>query len=212
MADFTKRSCASRRPVALFLFHTKPSLTGGLFRLRPALLSTNLATMKKLLFILVAILAIAGFSYYYFSAPKVLERRLDSLLASLSFGTITLKDMDKEGDNFASHFASEVEFSGAGNSIISGTVSPADMKEMYLIKFRTAAKSSQAERTGDFYVKLRAADEAEMDVTISMDIILRDNLSYPQEMPARLIWKKENGSWVISEVQMREPLEQELNF
>ena len=162
--------------------------------------------MKKLLFILVAILGIAGFTYYYFSAPKVLERRLDSLLSTLSFGTLSFGDMEKEGDKFASHFATEVEFSGAGNSIIAGSVGPDDMRELYLKQFRTAAKSSQAKRTGDFFVKLRAADRAEMDATIQLDIILRDNSSYKQVMPARLIWRKEGGKWVITEAQMQAPV------
>ncbi|MGJ8723151.1 MAG: hypothetical protein ACSHYB_01230 [Roseibacillus sp.] len=167
--------------------------------------------MKKFLFLLMAILGLAGFAYYYFSAPKVLERRLESLLGTLSFGTISLADMDKEADKFAAHFASEVEFSGSGNSIISGTVSPAEMRELYLIKFRTAAKSSQAKRTGDFFVKLQAADQAEMDATIQLDIILRDNVSYPQTMPVRLLWKKKGGQWVITEVQLQDPVHEDFN-
>lgn len=168
--------------------------------------------MKKFLSLVGVILALAGFSYYYLSAPKVLERRLDSLLGSLSFGAITLKDMEKEGQDFASHFAPQIEFSGAGNSIIAGTVSSAEMKELYLLKFRPAVKSSQAKRTGDFFVKLKSADRAEMDVTISMDIVLRDNTAYPQTVPSRLIWIKEGGTWLISEVQLREPVEEGLNF
>lgn len=162
--------------------------------------------MKKLLFIFAAILTIAGFSYYYLSTPKVLERRLDSLLSSLSFGSVSLKDTDKEAENFSSHFAEEVVFSGSGNEIISGTVSANEMREMYLNKFRAATKSSQAKRTGDFSVKLQAADRAEMDVTIELKIILRDNVSYPQTMPARLAWKKAGGNWVIAEVQLQNPL------
>lgn len=168
--------------------------------------------MKKLLLIVVAILAIAGFTYHYFSAPKILERRLDSLLDSLSFGAITLKDMDQEGEQFASHFAAEVEFSGSGNSIISGTVTPSEMKALYLEKFRTASKTSQAKRTGDFSVQLKAPDRAEMDATISLEVILRDNTSYPQSMPASFLWIKNDGKWVISEVQMREPLGGQINL
>ena len=114
--------------------------------------------------------------------------------------------MDKEADKFASHFAPEVEFSGAGNSIIAGTVGPAEMRELYLNQFRAASKSSQAKRSGDFYVKLRAADRAEMDATIQLDVILRDNMSYKQTMPVRLIWKKEGGEWVITEAQMQDPV------
>lgn len=167
--------------------------------------------MKKFLILLVTILGIAGFSYYYFSAPKVLERRLDSMLGTLSFGALNFGDMDKEADKFASHFASQVEFSGSGNSIIAGTVDPAEMRDLYLIKFRTAAKSSQAERTGDFFVKLQSADSAVMDATIQLDIILRDNVSYPQTMPVRLIWKKKEGEWVIVEVQLQDPLRSEVN-
>ena len=162
--------------------------------------------MKKLLFVLIAILGIAGFTYYYFSAPKVLERRLDSLLSTLSFGAISFGDMDKEADKFASHFAEEVEFSGSGNSIIAGSVGPAEMRELYLNQFRAAAKSSQAKRSGDFYVKLRAADQAEMDATIQLDIILRDNVSHKQTMPVRLIWKKKGGKWVITEAQLQDPV------
>lgn len=162
--------------------------------------------MKKLLLTLAAILGIAGFTYYYFSAPKTLERRLDSLLSSLSFGVVTLKDMDKEADNFASHFAEEVIFSGSGNEIISGTVSTNELREMYLEQFRIAAKSSQASRIGDFSVKLQAANQAEMDTTIELKIILRDNTSYPQTMPARLIWKKTGRSWVITEIKLQDPL------
>ena len=162
--------------------------------------------MKKLLFVLVAILGIAGFIYYYFSAPKVLERRLDSMLSTLSFGAISLGDMDKEADKFASHFASEVEFSGAGNSIIAGSVGPDELRSLYLDQFRAAAKSSQGKRTGNFYVKLQAADRAEMDATIELDITLRNNMSHKQTMPVRLIWRKTGGQWVITEAQLQDPV------
>ena len=137
--------------------------------------------MKKLLFLLVAVLAIAGFSYYYFSTPKILERRLDSLLDSLSFGTVSLGSVEKDADDFASHFAPEIEFSGSGNSIIMGTVSPDDLRALYLNQYRAAAKNSQAKRTGDFHVELTAADQAEMDATIELTTVLRDNTSYPQD-------------------------------
>ena len=162
--------------------------------------------MKKLLFILVAILGIAGFFYYYFSAPKVLERRLDSMLSTLSFGTISFGDIEKDADKFSSFFAAEVEFSGSGNSIIAGTVGPADMRELYLNQFRAAAKSSQAKRKGDFHVKLQAADRAEMDATIELDIVLRDNSSHLQTMPVRLTWRKSGGKWVITEAQLLDPI------
>lgn len=168
--------------------------------------------MKKVLLPLVAVLAIAGFSYFYFSTPKVLERRLDSLMESLSFGTVSLGSIEKEADDFVSHFANEIEFSGAGNSIIMGTVGPADMRELYLNQFRTAARSSQATRTGDFFIDLKAPDRAVMDATIELDIVLRDNLSYPQTMPVRLHWTKTGGKWLISEVQLQDPIDGDFNL
>ena len=168
--------------------------------------------MKKLLFLLVAVLGIAGFIYYYFSAPKVLERRLDSLMGTMSFGLVSLGDVEKEADKFAGHFADEVTFSGAGNEIISGTVEPSELRELYLNQFRPAAKSAKAQRTGDFFVKLTATNKAVMDATIELTITLRDNSSYPQSMPVRLSWVKKGGKWVISEVQMQLPSGQHLGI
>ena len=168
--------------------------------------------MKKLLILFALILALAGFFYYYFSTPKILERRLESLMDTLSFGVVSLKNIEKEGDHFASHFASEVTFSGAGNEIISGTVEPNERRELYLEKYRVALKSAQTQRIGEFFVKLTAANEAEMEATLQFKLILRDNTSYPQEMPTRLQWIKEDGKWVISEVQLQLPTEANLNF
>ena len=168
--------------------------------------------MKKLLTLLIAVLAIAGFIYYSFSAPRVLERRLNSLLGSLSFGVVSLKDLDKEGDKFASLFAEEVTFSGAGNEIISGTVNSEELKTLYLDQFRVAVKSSRAKRVGEFKVSLQSPKEANMQTSIQLDTVLRDNSSYPQTMPITLSWKKENGDWVITKVKMETPLEQDFNF
>lgn len=161
--------------------------------------------MKKLLIIVAAILGITGYVYFYFSAPRVLERRLDSLLDSMSFGLVTLKDMEKEGDHFASHFAPEVTFSGSGNEIVSGTVTPAELKEIYLLRFRVASKSANAATKGDVTAKLTSPDRAEMKAFVQVNIILRDNTSYPQNMPVELMWQKINGKWVISEVQLLKP-------
>ena len=161
--------------------------------------------MKKLLTLLAGVVVIAGFCYYYFSTPKILERRLDSLLGTLSFGVVSLTDLDKEGDRFASHFAQEITFSGSGNEIISGQVQPSNLRALYLDKYRVAAKKATAKRTGAIAIKLQAANEAEMDTTIEIDITLRDNSAYPQSIPARLDWKKVKGEWVISGVQLKLP-------
>ena len=67
--------------------------------------------MKKLLFIALLTLGIAGFVYLHYSTPQVLNRRLDSLLDSLSFGTISLQENTKAGDRFAEHFLEEVTLS-----------------------------------------------------------------------------------------------------
>ena len=161
--------------------------------------------MKKLLFPLIAILGIGAFVYYHFSAPNVLERRLDSLLDSLSFGVVSLKDLDKESEHFASHFADEVTFSGAGNDIISGTVTPADLQELYLNQYRAGAKKAAASKIGDFSIKLTSAKEAEMKATIKIDLVLRDNSTYPQETPALFTWVNRGGRWVISGVKLELP-------
>ncbi len=168
--------------------------------------------MKKVSFLFTALLVIASFTYYYFSAPKVLERRLDSLTDSLTFGAISLGGFESDADNFATHFANEVEFSGAGNSIITGTVTPSDLRELYLNQLRAAAKKCQAKRTGDFFVKLQSPDRAEMDATIMMDLVLRDNIAYPQTVPVRFHWEKKQGKWLISEVQLQEPIGEDFDF
>ncbi|MBK1834927.1 hypothetical protein [Roseibacillus ishigakijimensis] len=164
--------------------------------------------MKKLLVSLAAVLAIAAFAYYYFSAPRVIDRRLDSLLDTMSFGAVTLKNLDQEAADFADHFAESVIFSGSGSEVISGEVSRAEMQELYHSQFRVGAKSSQAKVIGETVIVMRGSDRAEMDTTVKLDLVLRDNMSYPQSIPARLQWRKREGKWRIDEVRMLEPVDE----
>lgn len=136
---------------------------------------------------------------------------MDSLLDTMSFGVVTLKDMEKEGDDFASHFAPEIVFSGSGNEIVAGSATPDSMKDLYLMRFRVASKSANATTKGDVSITVLSADRAEMKATIDVNIILRDNTSYPQVMPVHLVWEKINGKWVIAEVQLLEPTDGGIN-
>lgn len=162
--------------------------------------------MKKPLFILILVALLGSFFYYYYSAPRIIDRRLDSLLDSLTFGVITLQEKGKSADQFADHFSPTVRFSGAGNDIIAGSPSREDLREMYLEQLRAFAKGSKAERSGDTSIALESGDRAVMSTAITLQIETVGNTSYTQEMPCRLVWQKESGTWRISEVQLQKPV------
>lgn len=163
--------------------------------------------MKKLLFIVALVALLGSFFYYYYSAPRVIDRRLDSLLDSLSFGAISLKEKSKSADEFADHFSATVRFSGAGNDIIAGSPSREDLRALYSEQLRAYAKGSKAERSGDTSIKLTGSDRAEMDTAITLQVSTFANTTHQQEMPCRLTWAKESGTWRISEVQLQKPMD-----
>jgi len=161
--------------------------------------------MKKLLFIALLTLGIAGFVYFHYSTPQVLNRRLDSLLDSLSFGTISLQENTKAGDRFAEHFLEEVTFTGNGNDIIAGTPTRDELRELYLEQLRSFARNCQASHSGDTNITLKSADNAQMETTISLQGTFHGNQSFQRDIPVRFTWQKKKGSWHISAVQLLEP-------
>lgn len=163
--------------------------------------------MKKLLIIVALVAVLGSFFYYYYSAPRIIDRRLDSLLDTLTFGAISLQDPEKSGDDFAEHFTTTVQFSGAGNEIITGSPSREELRGIYLEQLRAFAKVSEAERDGDTSIRLSGSDRAEMDTAILLKVTTFANTAHEQAMPCRLVWVKEGGSWQISEVQLQKPMD-----
>jgi hypothetical protein len=161
--------------------------------------------MKKLLVTAGLVLALGAFFYYYFSAPRVIDRRMNSLLDSLSFGAVSLQEKGKSADNFADHFAEEIRFSGAGNDIITGSPSQEDLRSLYLDQLRGYAKSSEAKRSGETEIRLQGSDRAVMSTTVSLRVVSFANTSHQQEIPSRFTWVKKSGNWLISEVRLESP-------
>lgn len=168
--------------------------------------------MKAFSLALCGVLGIAIFVYFYYSTPRVLERRLDSLLSSLSFGLIELGDKASAADDFTSHFAEEISFSGSGNEIITGNPSRADMREIYLTQLRTFARSCQADIKDKPIITITNTVKAEMDVTIVLSIVFGNSEPYEQVMPSRLTWEKTSGQWVIASVKLLKPISVDANL
>lgn len=163
--------------------------------------------MKKFLVIAALAFGIAAFIYYHFSTPQVLDRRLNSLLGTMTFGAVSLKENSAAADDFIEHFTDDVLFSGAGNDLIVGTPSRDDLKMLYLQQLRTYARSCDATATGNTKIALKRANLAQMDTNITLTGNLHGNTAFERTFPVRFMWQKIEGTWSISAVQLQEPID-----
>jgi len=159
--------------------------------------------MKKLIPILL-LLGVILYCYVHFSTPRVLQRRTDSFLATMNFGALSLAVPEKAADEFASHLADEITFSGSNFEIIAGTPSRAELRSSYL-EYRGVIKNSSIERIGKTSVKLSGSAEASVQTTLKIDVVAHGNSHYDQELPLIFSWQKIEGDWLLAEIKLLAP-------
>ncbi|MEM9081919.1 MAG: hypothetical protein AAGC74_14640, partial [Verrucomicrobiota bacterium] len=135
--------------------------------------------MKKFLFLLIAVLILAVFAWWHFSAPRVVQRRCDSMLSHLNFGLVSLDSPEKEADQFASHLSNEVRFLGAAFDIIEGTESRNELRDRF-IQFRQYVKSSSVSRVNETQVTIQSPTQALLETTIDFNFTFHGNSSTRQ--------------------------------
>lgn len=163
--------------------------------------------MKKLLLIAALVFGIAAFVYYHFSTPRVLDRRLDSLLDTMTFGAVSLKENSTAADDFIAHFTEDVLFTGSGNDLIVGSPTRDDLKMLYIQQLRTYARSCKATATGNTQIALKRADLAQMETNVTLTGNLHGNTSFERTFPVTFMWQKREGKWAISAVRLKEPVD-----
>ena len=162
--------------------------------------------MKKFITLLGLILGISAFLYYYYSAPRILERRLAGLIKTLDYSAVSLENQDKDAEHFASYFAPSVTLSGADN-FLEGEADPDTLSRLYSENYRNSAKSISVQLSEKPRTKLKSAKLAEMTFALRIDIRSLSNFQDQREIPCHFQWEKTGGKWKISKIILLDPEE-----